>query len=137
MSEDSHELKVGQLIQHPEFGEGVMASSPVNGTVSVLFKKGGEKQVEVSGLSFAHDRLDDLFSSIHPATQEEIDRLDLAVEAESIPLMENKTELTSAKIDLLPHQVVLVHKVANANPRRFLIAFPHRDRFPGRASDRR
>lgn len=33
MSEDSHELKVGQLIQHPEFGEGVMASSPVNGTV--------------------------------------------------------------------------------------------------------
>ena len=60
MSEDSHELKVGQLIQHPEFGEGVMASSPVNGTVSVLFKKGGEKQVEVSGLSFAHDRLDDL-----------------------------------------------------------------------------
>lgn len=122
MSEDSHELKVGQLIQHPEFGEGVMASSPVNGTVSVLFKKGGEKQVEVSGLSFAHDRLDDLFSSIHPATQEEIDRLDLAVEAESIPLMENKTELTSAKIDLLPHQVVLVHKVANANPRRFLIA---------------
>ena len=122
MSEDSHELKVGQLIQHPEFGEGVMASSPMNGTVSVLFKKGGEKQVEVSGLSFAHDRLDDLFSSIHPATQEEIDRLDLAVEAESIPLMENKTELTSAKIDLLPHQVVLVHKVSNANPRRFLIA---------------
>ena len=122
MSEDSYELKVGQLIQHPDFDEGVIASSPVNGNVSVLFKNGGEKQVEESSLSFAHDRLDELFSFIHPASQEEIDRLDLAVEAEAIPLMENKTELTSAKIDLLPHQVVLVHKVANANPRRFLIA---------------
>ena len=122
MSNDSCDLKVGQLIHHPEFGEGVIASSPVNGLVSVLFKKGGEKQVEVSALASAQDRLDEMFSALHPATQTEIDRLNLAVEAESIPLMENKTELTSAKIDLLPHQVVLVHKVANANPRRFLIA---------------
>ena len=122
MSDDSPHLQVGQLTHHSEFGEGVIASSPGNGLVSVLFKKGGEKQVEVSALASAQDRLDEMFSALHPATQAEIDRLNLAVEAESIPLMENKTELTSAKIDLLPHQVVLVHKVANANPRRFLIA---------------
>ena len=122
MLDDSRDLKVGQLIHHPEFGEGVIASSPANGLVAVLFKNGGEKQVGVAALSSAQDRLDEMFSALHPATQTEIDRLNLAVEAESIPLMENKTELTSAKIDLLPHQVVLVHKVANANPRRFLIA---------------
>ena len=36
--------------------------------------------------------------------------------------MDNKTELTAAKIDLLPHQIVLVHRIANTDPRRFLIA---------------
>ena len=30
--------------------------------------------------------------------------------------------LTSAKVELLPHQVVLVHRIAEATPRRFLIA---------------
>ena len=87
MPDDSRDLKVGQLVHHPEFGEGVIASSPVNGLVSVLFKKGGEKQVEVSALASAQDRLDEMFSALHPATQTEIDRLNLALEAESIPLM--------------------------------------------------
>ena len=36
--------------------------------------------------------------------------------------MESSAELTAAKIDLLPHQIVLVHRIANADPRRFLIA---------------
>ena len=36
--------------------------------------------------------------------------------------MDNVSSLTSAKIDLLPHQVVLTHRVATASPRRFLIA---------------
>ena len=36
--------------------------------------------------------------------------------------MESAATLTSAKVDLLPHQVVIVHRVANARPRRFLIA---------------
>jgi SNF2 family DNA or RNA helicase len=36
--------------------------------------------------------------------------------------MESASALTSAKIDLLPHQVVLTHRVATASPRRFLIA---------------
>ena len=36
--------------------------------------------------------------------------------------MESAATLTSAKVDLLPHQVVLVHRVANTRPKRFLVA---------------
>ena len=61
MPDDSRDLKVGQLIHHPEFGEGVIASSPANGLVAVLFKNGGEKQVSVAALSSAQDRLDEMF----------------------------------------------------------------------------
>ncbi|MEX2215951.1 MAG: SNF2-related protein [Phycisphaeraceae bacterium] len=49
-------------------------------------------------------------------------RLWLAIEAERLPLMESSATLTSAKVDLLPHQIVLTYKVANASPRRFLVA---------------
>ena len=46
----------------------------------------------------------------------------LAIEAEQLPLLENAATLTAAKVDLLPHQIVLTHRIANASPRRFLIA---------------
>ena len=46
----------------------------------------------------------------------------LSYEAHALPLMESASALTSAKIDLLPHQVVLTHRIATASPRRFLIA---------------
>jgi SNF2 family DNA or RNA helicase len=46
----------------------------------------------------------------------------LALEAEQLPLMESAATLTAAKVDLLPHQIVLTYRVANASPRRFLIA---------------
>lgn len=46
----------------------------------------------------------------------------LAWLAYALPLMENATALTAARIDLLPHQVVLTHRVATNSPRRCLIA---------------
>jgi superfamily II DNA or RNA helicase len=46
----------------------------------------------------------------------------LAFEAHALPVMESASALTSAKIDLLPHQVVLTHRIATASPRRYLIA---------------
>ncbi|MGE5154645.1 MAG: DEAD/DEAH box helicase, partial [Bdellovibrio bacteriovorus] len=46
----------------------------------------------------------------------------LCWKAHELPLSESAAALTSAKIDLLPHQVVLTHRVATAAPRRFLIA---------------
>ncbi len=70
----------------------------------------------------AADRYDRLVQAMAPATTEGAERLWLAVEAEQIPLMESAAALTSAKVDLLPHQVVLVHRIANAHPKRFLIA---------------
>jgi SNF2 family DNA or RNA helicase len=36
--------------------------------------------------------------------------------------LDNAATLTAAKVDLLPHQIVLTHKIANAASRRFLIA---------------
>jgi hypothetical protein len=46
----------------------------------------------------------------------------LSYEAHALPVMESASALTSAKIDLLPHQVVLTHRIATASPRRYLIA---------------
>ena len=44
------------------------------------------------------------------------------LQAHALPLLESAAALTSARIDLLPHQVVLTHRIATASPRRFLIA---------------
>jgi superfamily II DNA or RNA helicase len=46
----------------------------------------------------------------------------LCYEAHALPIMESASALTSAKIDLLPHQVVLTHRIATASPRRYLVA---------------
>ena len=43
-------------------------------------------------------------------------------QAHRVPLLESAASLTSAKIDLRPHQVVLTHRIATASPRRFLVA---------------
>ena len=56
---------------------------------------------------------------VRPATRETIERIWLALEAEQLPLMESAATLTAAKVDLLPHQIVLTYRVANASPRRF------------------
>ena len=55
---------------------------------------------------------------MRPATRETVLRLWLAVEAEQLPLMESAATLTAAKVDLLPHQIVLTYRIANASPRR-------------------
>jgi hypothetical protein len=46
----------------------------------------------------------------------------LCYEANALPLIEGAATLTSAKIELLPHQVVLTHRIATASPRRYLMA---------------
>ena len=43
-------------------------------------------------------------------------------QAHALPLLDGAAGLTSAKIDLLPHQIVLTHRVTTAAPRRFLVA---------------
>jgi SNF2 family DNA or RNA helicase len=46
----------------------------------------------------------------------------LHYEAHALPIIASAPALTSAKIDLLPHQVVLTHRIASSVSRRFLIA---------------
>ena len=65
---------------------------------------------------------EEIIANIRPSTPEDLKRLWLAIEAEELPLLENAATLTAAKVDLLPHQIVLTHKIANSSSRRFLIA---------------
>jgi len=122
MSLEFHKLQPGLKINHPELGEGVVVGIEQTGYATVFFRSVGERQVPVDSLQTKADLFDQIVQGMAPVTPHGIDRLWLALEAEKIPLMESAATLTSAKVDLLPHQVVLVHRIANARPKRFLIA---------------
>jgi len=113
---------LGQKVQHPELGEGIVAGLEQSGFITIFFRSAGERQVKPESLRSARERYDQIADALAPATHEALERLWLSIEAEELPLMESAATLTSAKIDLLPHQVVVVHRVANASPKRFLIA---------------
>src|SRR5437867_5804371 len=122
MSYGSPELIVGSRVHHPELGTGVFISPEPGGYARVFFQKHGERLVSASTLLRAHTWDEEVISHVRPATPETLERLWLALEAEQLPLLENSATLTAAKVDLLPHQIVLTHRIANASPRRFLIA---------------
>ena len=92
------------------------------GYARVFFQKHGERQVSALSLACALTWDEEVISHVRSATPESLERLWLAIEAEQLPLLENSATLTAAKVDLLPHQIVLTHHIANASPRRFLIA---------------
>jgi len=110
----------GQRVLHSEFGEGVVIRITANGYVQVFFPS-GEKQVFREALRPASSRAEQIIASVQGGA-DQLRNTWLHVEAHALPLMENAAALTSARIDLLPHQVVLTHQVATASPRRFLIA---------------
>ncbi len=110
----------GQRVLHPEFGEGVVVRIAANGYVQAFFPS-GERQVFGEALQPAASRSEQIISNVQVGV-EQLRSAWLYVEAHALPLMENAAALTSARIDLLPHQVVLTHQVATASPRRFLIA---------------
>ena len=122
MSSASPNLVTGARVTHPELGTGVFIGTEASGYARVFFQKHGERQVPVSVLAPALTWDEEVISHIRPATAEALGRLWLAIEAEQLPLLENAATLTAAKVDLLPHQIVLTHRIANASPRRFLIA---------------
>lgn len=115
-------IEIGKPVSHGELGEGVVLGIEPTGFVRVYFRTHGERQVPADLLAGAQTWEQRVLSSLQPGTAESIERLALAIEAEELPLMESAAVLTSAKVDLLPHQVVLVHRLANARPRRFLVA---------------
>jgi superfamily II DNA or RNA helicase len=118
--ENAIQLQPGQRVQHQEYGEGVVVSPSGDGFLRVFFGT-GERQVPVSSLLVALGRSEQIIRNA-AAGEARARRAWLAYQAHALPLLESAAALTSAKIDLLPHQVVLTHRIATASPRRFLIA---------------
>ena len=110
----------GQRVVHPDFGEGIVVSTSPDGYVRAFFAT-GERQIHADAVRVALSRTEQILTGV----AEGADRLRnawLHVESHALPLMNNAAALTAARIDLLPHQVVLTHRVATASPRRFLVA---------------
>src|ERR1035441_2809292 len=113
-------FKPGERVRHADLGEGVVIAAPLEGFIKVFFPS-GERQLPVAGLTPALSRSESAVVNAKGDPKRAL-RAWLCYQAHVLPLMENVSSLTSAKIDLLPHQVVLTHRVATASPRRFLIA---------------
>ena len=113
-------IQPGQRIRHAEYGEGVIVGTAANGFVRAFFGA-GERQVPVQSLTPILSRAEQIVRSIN-AGEVRNRRAWLAYQSHALPLLESAAALTSAKIDLLPHQVVLTHRIATASPRRYLIA---------------
>jgi superfamily II DNA or RNA helicase len=113
-------MKPGERVRHADLGEGVVITAPVGGFVKVFFPS-GERQVPIAGIIPALSRSEIIVFNAKGGINRALQAW-LCFQAHALPLMENVSSLTSAKIDLLPHQVVLTHRVATAYPRRFLIA---------------
>ena len=118
--QSSHQLQPGDRIVHAELGQGVILEQVRDGYLQAFFGA-GERRVPESSVRRQLSRTELVLGDV----QGGIDRLRrawLSYEAHALPVMESASALTSAKIDLLPHQVVLTHRIATASPRRFLIA---------------
>lgn len=110
----------GERVHHTEFGQGVVLEPPLEGYLRAFFSV-GERRVPLASLRRQLSRTERILRAVQGGT-ERARKAWLAYEAHALPIMESASALTSAKIDLLPHQVVLTHRVATASPRRFLIA---------------
>lgn len=106
-------------IQHHDFGQGAVIS--VSQEFASVFFSIGEKRIPLTELSPALSRNETVVQNIG-ADAERLKKAWLCYKAHELPLLDNATSMTAARIDLLPHQVVLTHKIAVAGPRRFLIA---------------
>ena len=118
--EEGISYQPGQRVQHAEFGEGVVVESSSNGYARIFFGI-GERQVPTTSLTLTLGRSEQI---VHHAAAGErrARRAWLSYQAHALPLLDSAAALTSARIDLLPHQVVLTHRIATSSPRRFLIA---------------
>ena len=113
-------LTPGERIIHPEFGQGVVLEPQREGYLRAFFGV-GERRVPLGAVQRELSRTERILRSVAGGA-DRARKAWLTYEAHSLPIMESASALTSAKIDLLPHQVVLTHRVATASPRRYLIA---------------
>jgi superfamily II DNA or RNA helicase len=110
----------GQRVIHSEFGEGIVVNITMDGYVRVFFSI-GERQIFHDAIQHAQTHTEKILANV-TGGEDRLRNTWLHIEANALPLMDNAAALTSARIDLLPHQVVLTHSIATASPRRFLIA---------------
>lgn len=117
-SSDLQRPAPGSRVTHQDFGQGVVISS-ADGYARVFFQV-GERQLPVASLKAMLGHNETVVANV-AADEHRADNVWLSWQAHELPLLDSASSLTSAKIDLLPHQVVLTHQVAMASPRRFLI----------------
>ena len=114
------QFQPGERITHPEYGQGVVLDPARDGYLRAFFCV-GERRVPVASLRRELTRTERILRAVDGGA-ERSRKAWLSYEAHALPVMESASALTSAKIDLLPHQVVLTHRIATASPRRYLIA---------------
>jgi superfamily II DNA or RNA helicase len=110
----------GERISHHEFGSGVVLEPARDGYLRAFFSI-GERRVPVAAVRRQLSRTERILRAVDGG-EDRARKAWLSYEAHALPVMESASALTSAKIDLLPHQVVLTHRIATASPRRYLIA---------------
>jgi superfamily II DNA or RNA helicase len=115
----SFKVLPGTRVQHKDFGQGAVLT--VSEGFATVFFSIGEKRIPLSELKPARSRNESVVHHLGSGI-ERLKRAWLCYKAHELPLLDNATSMTAARIDLLPHQVVLTHKIAVAGPRRFLIA---------------
>ena len=113
------QIKPGDRVKHAVFGQGVVIS--LADDYARIFFADGERQVPLQALQPLLGRNETVVTYVQGG-QDRAVKAWLCWQAHELPLMDSASSLTSAKIDLLPHQVVLTHHVATSMPRRFLIA---------------
>jgi superfamily II DNA or RNA helicase len=114
------QFQPGERITHHEFGQGVVLDPARDGYLRAFFGV-GERRVPVSSVRRQLSRTERILRAVAGGADRSR-KAWLSYEAHALPVMESASALTSAKIDLLPHQVVLTHRIATASPRRYLIA---------------
>jgi superfamily II DNA or RNA helicase len=110
----------GQRIHHITLGDGVVVATEGAEFLRAWFTQ-GERRVPISSVTRASSRMRLVLENIQGG-EARARRAWLAYQAARLPLLESAAGLTAAKIDLLPHQVVLTHHIATSQPRRYLIA---------------
>lgn len=109
----------GDRVDHADFGQGVIISFADN--YARVFFPSGERQIPTAALRSVLGRNETVVANAQGG-ELRAKKAWLCWQAHELPLLDSASSLTSAKIDLLPHQVVLTHRIAMASPRRFLIA---------------
>ena len=102
-------MQPGARVHHNEFGQGAVIT--ITGDFATVFFPLGEKRVPIKELSQALSHNESVVRQAKGGSQR-LKKSWLCYKAHLLPLLENATSMTSARIDLLPHQVVLTHKVA-------------------------